>query len=125
MTDQKPERRRRILLAAREVFAKEGFHSAEVKTIATRASVGKATIYKHFDSKEDLLLAVVQADLQAIRDIALTHLVGAGHPDFPRNHDEATAGGPDDSVVHESSGNLRRHEQQAAHSDRCAAGSDQ
>lgn len=80
MTDQKPERRRRILLAAREVFAKEGFHSAEVKTIATRASVGKATIYKHFDSKEDLLLAVVQADLQAIRDIALTHLVGAGHP---------------------------------------------
>ena len=42
--------------------------------------MGKATIYKHFDSKEDLLLAVVQADLQAIRDIALTHLVGAGHP---------------------------------------------
>ncbi|MGB1060251.1 MAG: TetR family transcriptional regulator [Ketobacter sp.] len=31
--------------------------------MATRASVGKATIYKHFDSKEDLLLAVVQADL--------------------------------------------------------------
>ncbi|RLU00245.1 TetR/AcrR family transcriptional regulator [Ketobacter sp.] len=80
MIDQKPERRQRILLAAREVFAKEGFRTAEVKTIATRAGVGKATIYKHFDSKEDLLLSVVKADLQAIRDIALTHLVGAGHP---------------------------------------------
>ena len=80
MNDQKPERHQRILLAAREVFAKEGFRTAEVKTIATRAGVGKATIYKHFDSKEDLLLSVVKADLQAIRDIALTHLVGAGHP---------------------------------------------
>jgi len=80
MSDHKPERRQRILLAAREVFAKEGFRNAEVKTIATTAGVGKATIYKHFDSKEDLLLSVVQADLQAIRDIALTHLVGAGHP---------------------------------------------
>ncbi len=80
MNDQKPERRKRILLAAREVFAEEGFRTAEVKTIATRAGVGKATIYKHFDSKEDLLLSVVQADLQAIRDIALTNLVGAGHP---------------------------------------------
>lgn len=80
MNDQKPERHKRILLAAREVFAKEGFRTAEVKTIATRAGVGKATIYKHFDSKEDLLLSVVKADLQAIRDIALTNLVGAGHP---------------------------------------------
>ncbi len=80
MSDHKAERRQRILLAAREVFAKEGFRNAEVKTIATLAGVGKATIYKHFDSKEDLLLSVVQADLQAIRDIALTYLVGAGHP---------------------------------------------
>jgi len=80
MKEENPERRRRILLAAREVFAKEGFRTAEVKTIATRAGVGKATIYKHFDSKEDLLLSVVLSDLQAIRDIALTHLVGAGHP---------------------------------------------
>lgn len=80
MNDHKPERRQRILLAAREVFAKEGFRNAEVKTIATLAGVGKATIYKHFDSKEDLLLSVVKVDLQAIRDIALTHLVGASHP---------------------------------------------
>jgi AcrR family transcriptional regulator len=80
MTNHNPERRTRILHAAREVFAKEGFRNAEVKTIATLAGVGKATIYKHFESKEDLLLSVVKADLQAIRDIALTHLVGAGHP---------------------------------------------
>lgn len=74
------ERRQRILDAARDVFAREGFRNAEVKTIATRAGVGKATIYKHFQSKEDLLLNLVQENFRCIRDIALTHLVGAGHP---------------------------------------------
>ena len=75
-----PERRQRILDAARDVFAKEGFRNAEVKTIAVRAGVGKATIYKHFESKEDLLLSLVQENFRCIRDIALRHLVGAGHP---------------------------------------------
>lgn len=74
------ERRQRILQAARDVFASEGFRNAEVKTIAVRAGVGKATIYKHFESKEDLLLNLVQENFQNIRDIALTHLIGAGHP---------------------------------------------
>ncbi|MGB3622733.1 TetR/AcrR family transcriptional regulator [Ketobacter sp. MCCC 1A13808] len=78
--DENPERRARILNAARDVFARQGFRNSEVKSIATLAGVGKATIYKHFDSKEALLLSVVRSDLQAIRDIALTHLVGPGHP---------------------------------------------
>ncbi len=78
--NNKAERHQRILTAAQEVFAKEGFRNAEVKTIATRAGVGKATIYKHFESKEDLLLSIVKSQFEAIRDIALTHLVGAGLP---------------------------------------------
>lgn len=77
---ENPERRQRILNAARDVFASEGFRNAEVKTIATRAGVGKATIYKHFESKEDLLLNLVQENFRCIRDIALRHLIGAGHP---------------------------------------------
>src|SRR5690606_38832617 len=74
------ERRQRILNAARDVFASDGFRNAEVKTIATRAGVGKATIYKHFESKEDLLLNLVQENFRCIRDIALRQLIGAGHP---------------------------------------------
>ncbi|MEZ5504598.1 MAG: TetR/AcrR family transcriptional regulator [Gammaproteobacteria bacterium] len=77
---ENPERRQRILNAARDVFASEGFRNAEVKTIATRAGVGKATIYKHFESKEDLLLNLVQENFRCIRDIALRQLIGAGHP---------------------------------------------
>lgn len=74
------ERRNRILQAARDIFAREGFRDAEVKTIAKQAGVGKATIYKHFESKDDILLKIVEENFHALRNIALQHLVGGGHP---------------------------------------------
>ncbi len=74
------ERRNRILQAARDIFAKEGFRDAEVKTIARQAGVGKATIYKHFESKDDILLKIVEENFHALRNIALQNLVGGGHP---------------------------------------------
>ena len=64
-------RRARILACAQEVFANEGFRSAEVKTIAVQAGVGKATIYKFFPSKDALLLTIVEENLNTIRDIVL------------------------------------------------------
>lgn len=74
------ERRHRILVKAQEVFAREGFRSAEVKTIAEQAGVGKATIYKFFDSKEHLLLTVVEENLIKVRDMALAKLMAEGEP---------------------------------------------
>lgn len=74
------ERRNRILVAARDTFAEEGFRNAEVKTIARKAGVGKATIYKHFDSKDDILLTIVDENFKALRDIALQNLISGGHP---------------------------------------------
>ena len=69
------DRRTRILCAAQEVFAQEGFRSAEVKTIAERAGVGKATIYKFFPSKEALLLVIVEESLNYVRDLTLASLL--------------------------------------------------
>ena len=80
MTKTKDERRSRILTMAQEVFAEQGFRSAEVKTIAQRAGVGKATIYKFFDSKEHLLLTIVEENLNQVRDIALKHLLSSAEP---------------------------------------------
>ncbi|EKF74117.1 transcriptional regulator [Alcanivorax hongdengensis A-11-3] len=68
-------RRARILISAQEVFATEGFRSAEVKTIAERAGVGKATIYKFFASKDALLLTIVEENLNQIRDLILAALL--------------------------------------------------
>ncbi|MFN3713858.1 MAG: TetR/AcrR family transcriptional regulator [Alcanivoracaceae bacterium] len=74
------ERRSRILKVAQDVFAEHGFRSADVKTIAERAGVGKATIYKFFDSKEALLLTIVEENLNQVRDIALKHLISNADP---------------------------------------------
>lgn len=74
------ERRGRILATAQEVFAEHGFRSADVKTIAERAGVGKATIYKFFDSKEALLLIIVEENLNHIRDIVLKQLISNKPP---------------------------------------------
>ena len=43
-----PEKRRKIIAAARKVFAEHGFERASVDQIATRAGVSKATVYNHF-----------------------------------------------------------------------------
>jgi AcrR family transcriptional regulator len=51
--------RSRILLAAREEFAERGL-AAEMKDIADRAGVGVGTLYRHFESREGLLAAVIE-----------------------------------------------------------------
>lgn len=54
-------RRRQLLAAARQVFAANGFHSAVMDEIATRAGVSKPVLYQHFPSKLDLYLALLDA----------------------------------------------------------------
>lgn len=78
--DVNDPRRARILTTARDVFARQGFRRAEVKTIAKEAGVGKATIYQFFPSKDTLLLTVVEENLTAIRDLVLRELLSAAPP---------------------------------------------
>ncbi|AOS63608.1 TetR/AcrR family transcriptional regulator [Actinoalloteichus hymeniacidonis] len=54
--------RARLLAVAREVFAAKGL-SADVREVARRADVGIATLYRHFPTKDDLVLATVEKDL--------------------------------------------------------------
>jgi TetR/AcrR family transcriptional regulator, repressor of fatR-cypB operon len=51
-------KREAILRAALEVFAELGVHGVAVPEIASRAGVGTGTIYRFFDSKEQLINAV-------------------------------------------------------------------
>src|SRR5580698_8332065 len=44
-----------IKRAAQELFRKFGYHKTSVNEIAKRAKIAKATIYKYFESKEDVL----------------------------------------------------------------------
>ena len=52
--------RQRILLAARKVFAEAGYEKATIRGIAELSGVDKASVIKHFGSKQDLFDEAVQ-----------------------------------------------------------------
>ena len=52
--------RERILKAAYELFAQHGIAAVGVDTIVARSSVAKMTLYRHFESKEKLVLAFLE-----------------------------------------------------------------
>jgi len=52
-------RRTQILDAATTVFAEKGFHHATIKDIARQAGIADGTIYTYFDSKTEVLLAIL------------------------------------------------------------------
>lgn len=52
-----PSARERILSASYDLFARRGVRGVGVDEVIERSSVAKATFYKHFPSKDDLVLA--------------------------------------------------------------------
>jgi AcrR family transcriptional regulator len=60
--------RRRILEAARDVFAARGL-SVGVDAVAREAGVGVGTIYRRFPTKEDLLQAIVDDRIAEMRRV--------------------------------------------------------
>ncbi|HVX75465.1 MAG TPA: TetR/AcrR family transcriptional regulator [Bradyrhizobium sp.] len=52
--------RERIIAAARELFHRHGIRGVGVDTIADAAGTNKMTLYRHFGSKDDLILAYVK-----------------------------------------------------------------
>ena len=53
------EKQRNILRAAIKLFAEKGFHASSTSEIAKEAGVAEGTIFRHYKSKKDILLAVV------------------------------------------------------------------
>ena len=48
-------KRTAILEATLELISEQGFHGTAMSMIADKAGVGAGTIYRYFDSKEDLI----------------------------------------------------------------------
>lgn len=66
------ETRERMLSAAREVIAKKGKRGATTREIADVAGVNEATLFRHFGTKEALIVAVAQhfCGFVALRGVA-------------------------------------------------------
>ena len=60
--EKKALSRRRILDAARDIFFRDGFMAANLDDVAQGAGVAKGTLYRYFESKAELYVAVLVQD---------------------------------------------------------------
>lgn len=74
------EKYRRILDAALAVFAEKGFSEAKITEIAKQAGVADGTIYLYFKNKDDLLISLFEAKLEAINVGLRERLLGVEDP---------------------------------------------
>jgi len=61
-------RQEEILTAAKRIFAQNGFRCTKIDQIAKELSVGKGTIYRYFDDKKSLFLAVFEQGMAHLQE---------------------------------------------------------
>jgi len=60
------DKRQRILAAATAVFAERDFHQVLVSEVASRAGVGKGTVYLYFPTKDHLHRGALEGSLERV-----------------------------------------------------------
>ena len=73
------DKRERILAAATAVFAERDFHQVLVSEVASRAGVGKGTVYLYFPTKDHLHRGALEASLERVA----AEVEGAAAADAP------------------------------------------
>lgn len=93
--------RERILAAAEKCFIERGFHAASMANIADAAQMSPGLIYRYFDSKSEIVLAIIEQQLLLAReemrqldggaDLArrIAESFSGEHADSPRQTDPA------------------------------------
>jgi AcrR family transcriptional regulator len=74
------ERRERLLQAAAELVARRGFHAVGIGEIGAAAGVTGSAIYRHFDSKQEILVALFDSVVDELLDGARAAVRDADHP---------------------------------------------
>jgi AcrR family transcriptional regulator len=59
--------REKIVAAAAQLFARQGYHGTSTREIARLADVSENTIFRHFDRKEDLFWSALRARCSAMK----------------------------------------------------------
>ena len=99
---RKSPARDRLLSAATELFYAEGIHSVGVDRVLEHAGVTRATLYKWFAGKEDLVLAYLRGEDAGIRN--LFEGAGAATSDPDRLLELTIAGIAEDVRLHHTRG---------------------
>ncbi len=53
-----------IISAAIQLFNRNGYHATSMRDIAREVAIQKPSLYHHFDGKEDILLAILDAGME-------------------------------------------------------------
>jgi len=61
------EKQEKILQAALELFAKEGYNATSTSKVAKHAGVSEGLIFRHFENKEGLLQAILEEGERRIK----------------------------------------------------------
>lgn len=77
------EARHRLLSTATRIFYSEGIHSVGVDRIIAEAKVTRATFYRHFPSKDDLILAYLREVHEMDRGAVDTVITANSQPVAP------------------------------------------
>lgn len=65
---RKQQQRERILSAAHCCFEHSGFHAASMATIAETAGMSPGLIYRYFENKNAIILAIIEQQLEIARE---------------------------------------------------------
>jgi AcrR family transcriptional regulator len=72
-----PERRARILAAAAKLTAQRGFHGISMADIGAEAGIVGSGVYRHFENKDAILVALLDSVMTRMQDAAVTILAAA------------------------------------------------
>ncbi len=70
----KLQKRQDIALSSTELFIEKGFHKLTVSEVAKNAHVAKGTIYEYFNSKEDIIFAIIEYAQTSYDNEVLTNI---------------------------------------------------
>ena len=88
----KQSQRERILEAAKRRFVQSGFHSASMATISETAGMSPGLIYRYFENKKAIILAIVEAELETVQrrlcDMPNTDDLASSLVDYFESYDE-------------------------------------
>ncbi|MCM6777386.1 TetR/AcrR family transcriptional regulator [Nocardia sp. CDC159] len=82
--ERSAQRRRQLLDAATELFARQGFSGTSIEQICQHAYVGTKGFYDHFDSKEACYIALLEQITAQFQQRVLAVAVESAQLDWPQ-----------------------------------------
>lgn len=66
MSEAKAETRQRVLKSTIALYGRAGFDGVTMDDVASAAGIGRATLYRHFENRDEVLLAVIENEARNV-----------------------------------------------------------